>query len=93
MLASNVIFVQNLVHLPATNHFVHLGQFCYIYQPKLQGDTSFESKAFLFSNDEASETERYGDASQRTVIFGAAFQDFRVFVTEHLVFEFLDDNA
>ena len=51
---------------------------------------TFESKAFLFSNDEAG--EKYGDASQK-VIFDAVVQDFHVFLTEHLEVDFLGDDV
>ena len=42
---------------------VHLGLVCNIHQPELHEGMTFESKAFLFSIDEAG--EKYGDASQQ----------------------------
>ena len=42
---------------------VHFGLVCNIHQPELHRDMTFESKAFLFSNDEAG--EKFGDASQQ----------------------------
>ena len=82
-----------------TKGLVHLGLVCNIHQAELQGGMTFESKAFLFSSDEAG--EKYGDASlqynkhcfTRMVIFDAVVQDFHVFVTEHLVVEFLGDDV
>ena len=46
-----------------TKDLVHLGLVCNIHQPELHGGMTFESKAFLFSNDEAG--EKYDDASQQ----------------------------
>ena len=42
---------------------VQFGLVCNIHQPELHRGTTFESKAFLFSNDEAG--EKYGDACQQ----------------------------
>ena len=46
-----------------TKGLVHFGLVCNIHQPELHRGMTFESKAFLFSNDEAG--EKYGDASQQ----------------------------
>ena len=82
-----------------TKGLVHFGLVCNIHQPELHRGMTFESKAFLFSNDEAG--EKYGDASQhynkhsftRMVIFDAVVQDFHVCLTKHLVVEFLGDDV
>ena len=60
---------------------------------------TFESEVFLFSIDEAG--EKYGDASQqqnkhsstRMVIFDVVVQNLHVFLTEHLVVDFLGDDV
>ena len=44
-----------------TKRFVHFGLVCNIYQPERHGDTTPESKTFLFSNDEAG--GKYGDVA------------------------------
>ena len=46
-----------------TKGLVHFSLVCNIHQPELHRGMTFESKAFLFSNDEAG--EKYGDASQQ----------------------------
>ena len=46
-----------------TKSLVHLSLVCNIHQPELHGGMAFESKAFLFSNDEAG--EKLGNASQQ----------------------------
>ena len=46
-----------------TKGLVHFGLVCNIHQPELHRGMTFESKAFLFSDDEAG--EKYGDASQQ----------------------------
>ena len=82
-----------------TKGLVHFGLVCNIHQTELHRGMTFESKAFLFFNDEAG--EKYGDASQqynkhsftRMVIFDAVVQDFHVCLTEHLVVEFLGDDV
>ena len=43
-----------------TEGLVHFGLVCNIHQPELHTEMTFESKAFLFSNDETG--EKYGDA-------------------------------
>ena len=60
MLASNVIFVEIYVHLPNNEGSC---SFRPSVQLELHRGMTFESKAFLFSNDEAG--EKYGDASQQ----------------------------
>ena len=47
-----------------TKGLVHLDLVCNIHQPELQRGMTFESKAFLFSNDEAG--EKYGDGHGET---------------------------
>ena len=46
-----------------TKDLVHFGLVCDIHQPELHRGMTFESKAFLFSNDKAG--EKCGDASQQ----------------------------
>ena len=101
VLASNVIFAKLRFMFISliTKGLVHFGLVCNIHQPELHRGMTFEPKAFLFSNDEAG--EKYGDPSQqhnkhsftRMVIFDAVVQDFLVFLTEHLVVEFLGDDV
>ena len=63
VLASNVLFAGIYVLFPITKGLVHYGLVCNIHQPELHRGMTFESKAFLFSNDEAG--AKYGDGSQQ----------------------------
>ena len=64
VLVSNVIFAGIYVHLPDNEgSCLNFGLVYNIHQPKLHGGMTFESKAFLFSTDEAG--EKYGDAGQQ----------------------------
>ena len=63
VLASNVIFAGIYVHLPNNEGSSLFRPSLQHHQPELHRGMTFESKAFLFSNDEAD--EKYGDASQQ----------------------------
>ena len=63
MLAFYFIFVRFMLIFLIKKGLVHLGLVCNIHKRELNGGMTFESKAFLFSIDEAG--EKYIDTSQQ----------------------------